>query len=151
MLILTKKRLSIFNISKASPAGMALFLFDIDFNPDILLGMKNKQKSSAVFMITILIILFLVLSIFYIYIDNKADQNSQSEIFIPTDVSSWDYIKQGIFDCKIKSVMQTHSQEITAIFKDGKIVKAQEPEIDNIFDIINENKEKCGEIIMMIE
>ncbi|MFA5368908.1 MAG: hypothetical protein WC303_02785 [Candidatus Paceibacterota bacterium] len=60
-------------------------------------------------------------------------------------------IKQAIANCEIASIMQTHALEVTAVFKDGREITAQEPVIDDIFDIINEYKDKCGEIRMATE
>jgi hypothetical protein len=67
------------------------------------------------------------------------------------NISNWNSIKQAVADCEIKSIMQTHSLEVSATFKDGKTMTAQEPEIDDIFDIINQYKDKCGEILMGTE
>jgi hypothetical protein len=47
--------------------------------------------------------------------------------------------------------MQTHSLEVTATFKDGREITAQEPRIDDIFDVIDQYKDKCGKIIMGTE
>ena len=37
------------------------------------------------------------------------------------------------------------------IKKVAKIIKTKEPEIDDIFDVINQTKDKCGEIRMAME
>ena len=47
--------------------------------------------------------------------------------------------------------MQTHALEVAATFKDGKEITAREPNIDDIFDVINQYTDKCGEIIMATE
>lgn len=68
-----------------------------------------------------------------------------------TNISNWNSIKQAIANCEIKSVMQTHSLEVTAVFKNEEEITAREPNIDNIFDLINQYTDKCGEIIMATE
>jgi len=63
----------------------------------------------------------------------------------------WEMLKQAVNNCKVDSIMQTHSLEVTAVLKSGVVIKAIEPEIDDIFDIVCEAKDKCGEIIMATE
>ena len=64
---------------------------------------------------------------------------------------SWNDIKAAVENCEVKSVMQTHSREVTAVLKDGRELKAIEENIDDIFNVIAENKNKCGDIIMATE
>jgi len=63
----------------------------------------------------------------------------------------WQKIKQAIDKCEVSSIMQTHSLEVTAVLKSGMIIKAIEPEIDDIFDIVKQADYKCGEIRMATE
>lgn len=63
----------------------------------------------------------------------------------------WDMLKNAIEDCRVESIMQAHSLEVKAILKNGMVINAIEPRIDDIFDIVEQNKEKCGEIGMMTE
>jgi len=63
----------------------------------------------------------------------------------------WDMLKKAVEDCRVESIMQAHNSEVTAILKDGMVINAVEPEIDDIFDIIDQYKDKCGEIKMMTE
>ncbi len=86
-----------------------------------------------------------------IFNHDVGDLIKRAENYAFINISNWNLIKQAIADCKIKSIMQTHSLEVTATFKDGKTITAQEPKIDDIFDIINQNKEICGEILMGTE
>jgi hypothetical protein len=65
--------------------------------------------------------------------------------------SKWDTVKQAIENCEVESIMQAHNLEVTVVLKDGETVKAKEPEIDDIFDIVANHREECGEIIMMTE
>ena len=75
----------------------------------------------------------------------------KTEEYAFANISNWNLIKQAIANCELESVMQTHALAVTATFKDGKKIVAQEPKIDDIFDIINQYKDKCGEIIMATE
>ncbi|HPA25431.1 MAG TPA: hypothetical protein PLK76_01575 [bacterium] len=79
------------------------------------------------------------------------DLIAKAEEYAFTNISNWNLIKQAIANCEIASIMQTHALEVTAVFKDGREITAQEPVIDDIFDIINEYKDKCGEIRMTTE
>jgi len=63
----------------------------------------------------------------------------------------WQIIKQAVADCKVSSIMQMHSLEVTAVLKTGVIIKVIEPEIDDIFDIVKQSEYKCGEIRMGTE
>jgi hypothetical protein len=79
------------------------------------------------------------------------DLITKAENYAFTNISNWNDIKKAIAECEVESVMQTHALEVTATLKDGRTITAQEPEIDDIFDIVSQNKDKCGKIIMMTE
>jgi len=76
---------------------------------------------------------------------------AKAEHYAFTNIYNWNLIRQAISECKIESVMQTHSLEVTATFKDGEEITAREPKIDDIFDIIDQHKSKCGDIMMGTE
>ena len=63
----------------------------------------------------------------------------------------WDMLEKAVEDCEVASVMQTHSLEVTATLKNGTIIKATEPEIDDVFDIVKQADNKCGDIRMGTE
>lgn len=86
-----------------------------------------------------------------IFEHNVEDLIERAESYAYTNISNWNLIKQGVSSCEVESVMQTHALKVTATFKDGKTITAQEPKIDNIFDVIDQYKDKCGEIIMATE
>ncbi len=65
--------------------------------------------------------------------------------------TNWQMIKQAVADCQISKVIQTHALEVKAVLKTGEIIKATEPKIDDIFSIIQEVEEKCGQIMMGTE
>ncbi|MFA5318442.1 MAG: DUF2178 domain-containing protein [Patescibacteria group bacterium] len=64
---------------------------------------------------------------------------------------AWLDIKAAVENCEVKSVMQTHSQEVTAVLKDGRELQAVEDNIDDIFAVVLKNKDKCGDIVMSTE
>lgn len=67
------------------------------------------------------------------------------------DKTNWELVEQAIRDCDVSSIMQTHALEVTVVLKNGEVVKAKEPKIDDVFDIVNQFREKCGEIRMATE
>jgi len=64
---------------------------------------------------------------------------------------SWKNIINAINGCKVKSVMQTHSQLVTAVLKDDTKIEAFEPKIDDVMDITSNAIKTCGEIIRATE
>lgn len=64
---------------------------------------------------------------------------------------SWKNIINAINSCKVKSVMQTHSQLVTVTLKDNTKIEAFEPKIDNIMNITVNAIKTCGNIIMATE
>ncbi|MFA6322453.1 MAG: hypothetical protein WCX71_03160 [Candidatus Buchananbacteria bacterium] len=83
-----------------------------------------------------------------ICVDNKCRvlsyDNSSNE-------TNWEKIRQAVENCEVASVSQTHSLEVKIILKNGKMIMAIEPEIDDIFDIVSPTTEKCGSIRMATE
>lgn len=72
-------------------------------------------------------------------------------IICPDFGDKWEKIKNAIYGCEVESVFQNHSNEVTAKLKDGNKIEAIEPNIDDVFDIVNEARNKCGEITMATE
>ena len=60
-------------------------------------------------------------------------------------------IQRAIYDCEVESVFQNHSKEVTAKLKNGNNIESIEPNIDDIFGLVIEVKDKCGEITMATE
>lgn len=86
-----------------------------------------------------------------IFDHNIQDIITKAENFAFTNISAWNSIKKAVSDCEVKSIMQTHDLTVRAKLKSDVILEGKEPKIDEIFDIVDENKEKCGEIIMGTE
>ena len=88
--------------------------------------------------------------IFY-YQENVENLITKVENYAFKNISNWNLIKQALSNCEVKTAMQTHALEVTVTLKNGENIMAREPNIDDIFDVINQHKDKCGEIIMMTE
>lgn len=56
---------------------------------------------------------------------------------------AWRELKQAVLDCQATSIMQTHSREVSVTLRSGGMIKAIEPEIDDIMSIAQEAREKC--------
>jgi len=67
------------------------------------------------------------------------------------EVVGWGAIKSVIINCEVDSVMQTHSLDVSVDLKDGRVLQAVEPEIDDIIDLAVEAQKKCGNIIIGTE
>jgi len=63
----------------------------------------------------------------------------------------WEMIRRAVSNCEVVSIMQTHALEITAELKSGEVIQAKEPSIDDIFDVVDQYRDKCGEIRMATE
>lgn len=76
-----------------------------------------------------------------IFVDKNSEQNRKN----------WDLIKEAAANCDIKSGGQTHARKVIVNLKNGNKLEAYSPKIDNIFDIIDNAKEKCGEVMLWTE
>ena len=65
--------------------------------------------------------------------------------------TSWEMLKRAVAECQVISIMQTHALDVSAVLKNGKIINAKEPRIDDIFDFADQYRDKCGEIRMATE
>ncbi|MBU4536897.1 hypothetical protein KJ603_02575 [Patescibacteria group bacterium] len=72
-------------------------------------------------------------------------------LVVNTKTTEWEKIIQAIQNCNVKTVAQTHSKKVTVTLKNGNDIEAFEPNLDDVFDIVAESKEKCGEILLMTE
>ena len=69
----------------------------------------------------------------------------------PGETVEWLAIKRAIYNCEVKTAAQFHNLDVSVILKNGEILKAVEPSIDEIFIVVKEAEEKCGEIRMATE
>ncbi len=65
--------------------------------------------------------------------------------------TSWLNIKSAIENCNVKDIMQAHSLLVSATLKDGTKITGYEPKIDDIMDVVNTSKDKCGDITIATE
>lgn len=75
----------------------------------------------------------------------------RAEAHARKNIEDWNEIKKTAAACEIESVMQTHNFEVTALLKDGTIISAKEPTIDDIFDVIQQHSDTCEEVMMATE
>lgn len=72
-------------------------------------------------------------------------------VICPNFEWEWWKIKKAIYDCEVESIFQNHANEVMALLKNGKKLQGNEPNIDDVFDIVKEAENKCGEIRMATE
>lgn len=60
---------------------------------------------------------------------------------------AWDDVQPLFDDCRVKSVMQTHAQDVYLMLDDGTEIHTTEPGIDDVIGIAMEAQTKCGESI----
>jgi hypothetical protein len=59
----------------------------------------------------------------------------------------WAEAEEMVLKGDVKRVVQTHNREVTLYLVDGRVARTVEPEIDDIFKVI----ERCGETCSQIE
>jgi len=75
----------------------------------------------------------------------------QSQEQIAENNSTWEKIKQAINNCEVESTFQSHGLDVSAKLKDGTMLSATEPKIDDIINIAVQAEGKCGRIRMATE
>lgn len=93
------------------------------------------------------------------YFDNKGSLVLKSEdsliIFVDKESiqnkKNWNLIKEAALNCNIEKGGQTHDKKVKVTLKNGTEIEAYSPEIDNIFDIIGDNRDRCGDVILYTE
>ena len=65
--------------------------------------------------------------------------------------TDWEVLVELIEACEATSITQSHSKEVRITTKEGFILRAKEPEIDDIFTVYNNIKETCGSIPIATE
>lgn len=61
----------------------------------------------------------------------------------------WEEIKEAIATCRVQEVFQAHSLAVKAELKDGRVIEAREPRIDEIIDFVTASG--CRGVIMATE
>lgn len=67
------------------------------------------------------------------------------------NIQSWELMKAAIDNCEVKKVFQTHSRNVTLELKNGNILVAVEPKIDDIIKMANSVIPRCGRIQIATE
>jgi hypothetical protein len=69
----------------------------------------------------------------------------------PQNDAAWEAIRRAIGDCRVLSISQAHSLEVSAALKDSTELRAKEPKIDSIIELAQQAAGKCGAIPMATE
>jgi hypothetical protein len=54
--------------------------------------------------------------------------------------AAWGEIRRAILTCKVKAVGQTHARDVTATLQSGRTLRAKEPAIDVVLDVLNASR-----------
>lgn len=104
--------------------------------------------TKKILLICAVILLLLGVGVYVWYSAERAN-------FPPTggeaESTDWEILKAAVMNCEVEGVFQTHSLNVTAEMKDGRVISATEPTIDDIFDVTAAAEPKCGRIIMATE
>jgi len=72
-------------------------------------------------------------------------------VFLKRTNATWEELRYVIESCQANQVFQAHSLEVTIELKDRSTLTAVEPKIDDVFDVVNRARDKCGNIIVATE
>jgi hypothetical protein len=64
---------------------------------------------------------------------------------------TWPQAESIIRACGVKMVMQTHAHDVYLTMKDDTILRTVPPMMDDVFRVVGETKEECGDIAQAIE
>lgn len=124
---------------------------------------KKDRRDSLMLVYALSVVVIVIFFIWY-----SSDSNKNRKYIVPTvsvgigevaglknngeeKYKDWLAIKQAVFDCEVRSIMQTHARVVTVELKNGGELRAVEPEIDDIFAVEQSVRDKCGQIIMATE
>lgn len=80
---------------------------------------------------------------------NVTNIAQRAEALARKRMSDWDAIVRAIRDCEAKSIFQAHSREVRVDLKNGENIQTVEPGIDDVFSLVKESKDICGDDIVM--
>jgi hypothetical protein len=69
----------------------------------------------------------------------------------PAEEIGWDAARELILSGQVSQVTQLHSREVTITLPDGRTVTTTEPEIDDVFDLLQECGEPCANVAVATE
>jgi hypothetical protein len=85
-----------------------------------------------------------VVGTFTFDVDNVLPEQSGESI-------PWDEARELILAGEVQQVTQLHSLKVTLIMKDGRQLVTMEPEIDDVFDVVNACGDPCADMILATE
>lgn len=100
------------------------------------------MKKSKIGLLAI-ISFIIVITVAYIS-SKKLGQNTDWEN------ADWNRIKEEVVNCNVKGGMQTHDGHVSVILKNGDRINAQ-ARLDSIYRIVDDAREKCGDVGIMTE
>jgi inhibitor of cysteine peptidase len=77
-------------------------------------------------------------------VDNEIPEEAGTDI-------EWEEARELILAGEVAQVTQLHSLEVTLELKDGRQLVTMEPEIDAVFDVVDECGEPCSDIVLATE
>jgi hypothetical protein len=54
-----------------------------------------------------------------------------------TGSPAWNEVRRAILACQARTVRQTHARDVSLTLKSGRTLRAKEPAIDAVLDVIN--------------
>jgi hypothetical protein len=85
-----------------------------------------------------------VVDTFTFDVDNVLPEQSGESI-------PWDEARALILAGEVHQVTQLHSLKVTLIIKDGRQLVTMEPEIDDVFDVVNACGDPCADMVLATE
>lgn len=82
---------------------------------------------------------------------NRTRLIERNEAKALASILAWERVVEAVTQCDATSVFQSHSRDVTVERKDGTTLRAVEPRIDDIFDIVLASEDVCGRILMATE
>lgn len=65
--------------------------------------------------------------------------------------ASWESVRQAVASCQVLEGFQAHSQTVSVLLSDGRLLCAKEPKIDDVLHELDAAESKCGDIPFRIE
>ncbi len=111
--------------------------------------MKRNQKGIVILPTLIIIVLLGIIGLL-VYQNYFPQQFPQAQPKPSADPNTnWDYAKSLIENCRVTEVVQAHSREVYLKLKNGSTVNTIEPNLDDIFEIVRNSSQKCGEGVVI--
>ena len=65
--------------------------------------------------------------------------------------TAWENVVTAIQTCQVASAKQTHKREVRLTLKNGYLLSAIEPHMDDIMDVVASVNQKCGDFPFFTE